>query len=177
MVIKEEIKNSVIASKMDINTSKEKLWEVISTPGILKYCHPFCKENQVIEWGKVGAKDTIEYYNGLKLHRLFTEWNPGEGYKLLIGRGKYATAKVLWKIAAKANGMSSIEISIHLFTDVVLQKYPKIFRWLMRDLYLLPSMSKYVEDVVKGFKYYIETGIPVKKNQFRSNKMFSTTTS
>ena len=173
MLIKQGISESNISYQTTINTSKEKLWEVIATPGILESCHPFCQENKVIKWGEVGAEDTIRYYNGLKLHRLFTEWNIGEGYELLIGRGKYATAKVLWEITSKEDEVSALSISIIIYPDIALRRYSKALRWVFTKFYLLPSMSKYVKDVVKGFKYYIETGQAVRKNQFGSNRMFS----
>lgn len=173
MLINHRSRASEIKYKTNINCSQEKLWEVISTPGNLEFCHPFCKENKVTIWGKVGSKDTIEYYNGLKLYRLFTEWNVGKGYKLLIGRGRYATAEVIWEIAAKENEISILSISINVYSDIALKRYSKFLRWIIKELYLLPNMSNYVKDVVEGFKYYIETGKPVKKNQFGNNRMFS----
>jgi hypothetical protein len=173
MLINQELRESEITYQTNINCSKEKLWEVISTPGNLEFCHPFCKENTVTRWGEVGAKDTIQYYNGLKLHRLFTEWNIGKGYKLLIGRGKYATAKVIWEITAKEDRISILSISINIYSDIALKRYSKFLRWVIKEFYLLPNMSNYVKDVVKGFKYYIETGNSVKKNQFGNNRMFS----
>ena len=173
MIINQELQGSVITCQTNINSSKEELWEVISTPGNLEFCHPYCKENKVIRWGEVGAQDTIEYYNGLILRRLFTEWNEGNGYKLLIGRGRYATAEVVWEITAKEDGISILSISINIYNDIALKRYSKIIRWIIKEFYVLPNMSKYVKDVVEGFKYYIETRQPVKKNQFGINRMFS----
>ena len=49
-----------------IEASSEEVWKVISAPGNLNYCHPFCKSNLIEKWGGVGAKDTIEYYNERK---------------------------------------------------------------------------------------------------------------
>ena len=173
MITKKELRESEITYQTNINCPKEKLWEVISTPRNLEFCHPFCKENKVTKWGVVGAQDTIQYYNGLKLHRLFTEWNVGKGYELLIKRGEYTIAKVIWEISSKEDETSVLSISINLYSDVALNRYSKIIRWMIKEFYLLPNMSNYVKDVVKGFKYYIETGKPVKKNQFGNNRMFS----
>ena len=61
MLINQKLRASEITYQMNINCSKEKLWEVISTPGILEFCHPFCKENKVTRWAEVGAQDTIQY--------------------------------------------------------------------------------------------------------------------
>ena len=173
MLINQKLRASEITYQMNINCSKEKLWEVISTPGILEFCHPFCKENKVTRWAEVGAQDTIQYYNGLKLHRLFTEWNTGKGYKLLIGQGRYATAKVVWEITAKEDEISVLSISINIYSDIALKRYSKFLRGAIEKFYLLPNMSNYVKDVVKGFKYYIETGQSIEKNQFGNNRMFS----
>jgi len=156
-----------------INASADKVWEVISTPGSLNFCHPFCKENTIAKWGEIGAEDTIEYYNGLVLNRLFTEWHEGKGYELLIGDSTNATAKVLWTITSVKDRISKLSIAINVFPDIALKKYPKLLRGIIRRFYFLPNMSKYVKAVVKGFKYYIETGSPVKINQFGYNRMFS----
>ncbi len=174
MKIDQELSESVVSYRAKINASPDKVWEVISTPGNLNFCHPFCKENTVAKWGEIGAEDAIEYYNGLVLYRLFTKWNEGKGYELLIGRGIYATAKVLWTITAVNDGISELSITINVFPDIALKKYSKLLRGIIGKFYFLPNMSKYVKAVVKGFKYYIETGTPVKINQFGYNRMFST---
>lgn len=169
-----ELSASVISYKERINTSPKRLWEIISAPKNLDFCHPFCKKNTVVKWCGKGSIDSIEYYNGLVLNRIFTKWDQGKGYELLIGNGKYATAKVLWVITDMKDGSSNLSITIHAYTDIALKKYPKFLRVIIRELYFLPNMSKYLQAVVKGFKFYTETGTPVKKNQFGHNSMFST---
>lgn len=174
MKVDHKLSESVISYRANINASPDKLWEIISTPGNLNFCHPFCKENTVTKWGEIGAEDAITYYNGHVLYRLFTEWNEGKGYELLIGHGTYATAKVLWTITDIKDGTSELSIDINVYSDIALKKYSKPLRVIIREFYFLPNMSKYVKAVVKGFKFYIETGTPVKKNQFGYNRMFST---
>ena len=176
MKIDQRLFPSAISYKANINASSGRLWEVISLPGNLNFCHPFCKNNSVIKWAEVGAEDTIEYYNGLILSRLLISWNEGVGYELLIGKKHYpyATAKVLWTVTAINDRISELSITIDTYPDIALKKYTKLLRGLIRDIYFLPTMSKYVESVVKGFKYYVETGRPVQKNQFGYNRMFST---
>jgi hypothetical protein len=174
MNVNHELSASVISYNEKINAPSEKLWQIISAPKNLNFCPPFCKKNTVIKWCGTGSVDSIEYYNGLVLNRLFTKWNEGKGYELLIGNGKYATAKVLWIITDIKDGASNLSITINVYTDIALIRYPKLLRVIIRELYFLPNMSKYLQAVVKGFKFYIETGIPVKKNQFGHNRMFST---
>lgn len=176
MKIDHRLTPSVISYKAIINASSDDLWEVISSPGNLNNCHPFCKKNTVITWARVGAEDTIEYHNGLVLNRLFTAWNEGEGYELLIGKKSYpyAVAKVLWKITAINDQISELSIMIHSYPDIALKKYTILLRGLIRDMYFIPAMSKYVKSVVKGFKFFTETGRSVEKNQFGYNRMFST---
>ena len=169
-----ELSASIISYKERINTPLEKLWKIISAPKNLNFCHPYCKKNTVVKWCGKGSIDSIEYYNGLVLNRIFTKWDQGKGYELLIGNGKYATAKVLWVITDTKDGSSNLSITIDAYTDIALKKYPKFLRVIIRELYFLPNMSKYLQAVVKGFKFYSETGIPVKKNQFGHNSMFST---
>jgi hypothetical protein len=162
----------IINSKL-IQAPSYKVWEVISTPGNLNFCHPFCKLNSVTSWGKVGAEDTIEYYNGLTLKRIFTKWDKGKGYELLIGDRFHTLAKVIWTITSENESMSNLSITISIYPDVALRKYPKPVRGMIRFFYLLPNMSKYLNSVILGFKYHIETGIPVKQNQFGYNRLFS----
>jgi len=162
-----------VYAQVKIRASQQAVWEVISEPGNLNYCHPFCKSNYVEKWGGIGAIDFIEYYNGLCLKRIFIEWKEGKGYELIIEKGKEAAAKVKWEIIPIKELESHLVISIDILPSVVLKRYPKILRGIMSKLFLMPHMKSYVVSVVKGFKYYIETDTKVKFNQFGYNKMFS----
>ena len=136
--------------------------------------HPFCESNPVHNWDAIGARDTIQYYNGIQLHREFTEWNIGTGYSLKIGTKQNAKASVDWKIVATGKNSSELQIAIHLIPDEMLKAYPKILRGLICTLYVIPTMKQYVASVVKGFQFYLATGKTVSKNQFGYNTMFST---
>ncbi|NRB63907.1 MAG: hypothetical protein HRU40_12930 [Saprospiraceae bacterium] len=162
-----------IHAQYTINASSAQVWHAISAPGNLNGTHPFCKSNQVKKWNGVGSVDTIEYFNGVRLKRIFTEWTEGKGYELIIGYGKQAVAKVDWEVTAKSEQAADLIIRIHLIPSIVLKRYPKVFRSLLSKIYLVPTMKKYVESVVKGFKYHIETGQKVQPNQFGYNRMFS----
>ena len=45
-----------------IDLELAKLWEIISTPGILEKTHPFCQTNDIIRWDCESSIDTIVYY-------------------------------------------------------------------------------------------------------------------
>ena len=79
MIFNESKTTENVYSEININM---KIWKMISEPGNLNLCHPFCKSNVVEKWNGVGAIDYIEYYNGLSLKRLFTGWK----YELIIGK-------------------------------------------------------------------------------------------
>ena len=53
----------------DIYASSETVWNLISQPGNLENCHPFCKQNIVDKWPGDNSRDTIEYLNGWKFER------------------------------------------------------------------------------------------------------------
>ena len=163
----------VVFSEIEIKASTSEIWKIISKPGNLILCHPFCKSNHVEKWNEVGAIDYIEYYNGLTMKRLFTAWTPEQGYELIIGKGLQGLAKVKWEINPKNKQSSSLKINITLLPEIILYKYPKLFHNILTLIYLKPKMRQYLNAVVKGFKFYIETGIQVKKNQFGYNSMFS----
>lgn len=173
MIYPEGLTTHYVGAEIEIKASAEEVWQVISEPGNLNHCHPFCKKNEVKKWGAIGAVDSIEYYNGLHLKRVFTQWSQGQGYELIIGKGKQASAKVLWEIIPTNEDLSILRINIHVLPSIALTQYPRIFRRVIGALYLMPRMQHYIKSVVKGFKYYIETGTAVKMNQFGYNKMFS----
>lgn len=162
-----------VFSEIKIKASTSEIWKIISKPGNLNLCHPFCKNNDVEKWNEVGAVDYIEYYNGLTMKRLFTGWSPEEGYELIIGKGNQGIAKVKWEIISKNKQTSSLKISITLLPEIILYKYPKPIHNILIVVYLKPKIKNYINAVVKGFKYHIETGNKVKKNQFGFNSMFS----
>ena len=156
-----------------IKATPQKVWKAISAPGILEKCHPFCKENPVKEWPGIGSRDRIIYNSGVILDRKFIAWEENSGYQLVIGRGAIAAATVVWKIIPQGSESSILEINIHSYPRVALQRYPALFRPLLQRLYFLPQMKHYVSCVVKGFQFFIETGNPVHRDQFGRNRIFS----
>ncbi|MCG3216440.1 MAG: hypothetical protein KAS63_06950 [Candidatus Heimdallarchaeota archaeon] len=163
------IKNSII-----IDATVAKVWEVISQPGNLNLCHPFCKENTVRKWPGKDSEDTIIYYSGWEVERNFFEWEIEKGYKLMIGRKGGRKTEVQWEIKESEKTREGERAILSISLKVPnLQHIPVIFRWIPHFLFLKPKMKKYLNSVVRGFEYYITTGKPIKRNQFGSHPWFS----
>lgn len=159
-----------VHNKIRINAPSELVWKVISSPGNLEYCHPFCESNPVDKWPGEGSIDYVHYYNGLKFIRNFTDWNNGFGYELLIGTSKGRKSKVIWLIDKIDNTSSDLNITIYSH-DV--KRYPSFAKPIIYYLYIKPSLHKYLSSVLKGFRWYITKNERVRKNQFGTHKWFS----
>ncbi len=159
-----------VSRSIIINVPPKKVWEVISKPGILELCHPFCKSNPVENWDGNKSIDMVLYYSGLRYERIFTDWIEGIGYDLLIGRRNGKKSKVIWRIS-KTNSSSS-ELRITIFPYDV-SKYSKMVSQIINLFYIGPMLRKYLSSVLKGFNYYIIEGKQVQKNQFGKHKWFS----
>ena len=159
-----------VAASRQIKAPAERVWAVISSPGNLAHCHPFCEDNPVEKWPGKGSLDSVYYYSGWVYHRHFTEWIDGVGYDLEIGRKKGRKSQVSWRIQ-KINDFEST-LTITVFPQG-LQHLAVMIRWLPHFIYLRPMLKRYLISVVKGFEWYITTGEPVKRNQFGSHKWFS----
>ncbi|MDG1296998.1 MAG: hypothetical protein P8P48_07660 [Saprospiraceae bacterium] len=173
MRIYNKITRHLVCHELTIDADCSTVWNTIAMPGNLNLCHPFCKENQVYTWGKIGAEDSIEYFNGLMLKRVFTDWREGEGYTLKIGNSYYASAKVVWSLDDVDVDKTALKIQIHLYPDIVLDRVPLLLKRLVMNLIYMPLMKRYVHAVTQGVKFYIETGERVKANQFGYNPLFS----
>lgn len=159
-----------VSATRPIKEPAEKIWAVISSPGNLAHCHPFCENNPVEKWPGKGSIDSVYYYSGWVYHRLFTGWFDSVGYDLEIGRKKGRKSQVSWRIH-RINDTQS-ELTITVFPQV-LQHLSVFIRWLPHFAYLRPMLRNYLISVVNGFEWYITTGEPVKRNQFGSHKWFS----
>ena len=159
------------SSSIIIEAPSEKVWETISTPGVLELCHPFCKSNPVENWNGKNSVDLILYYSGLRYQRIFTDWIEGVGYDLLIGRRNGKKSKVVWRINKINEAASELKISIYPYE---FSNYPKVIRPVINFFYIGPMLRKYLASVLKGFNYYIIAGKPVEKNQFGNHNWFST---
>ena len=162
-----------VTVSVNINAPKRDTWQIISKPGNLEYCHPFCEKNSVVRWGGKNSKDTIKYYNGILFTRLFVNWYENDGYDLLIKNVDDTYAKVSWSVKSLSELNSELTICVSLFTDIILRRYPHFIRKTICRVFLLPKLNDYLKSVTNGFKYYLETGKKVRKNQFGYNFIFS----
>lgn len=160
----------LVSKSVIIKANKQRVWSVISKKGNLELCHPFCESNPVESWGDKKSIDFVNYYNGLKYQRIFTDWIDGQGYDLLIGKVNRQKSKVIWRINQLNDDFTELKIIIYPHD---INKYPSIIKPLINSLYIRPILLKYLSSVLKGFKYYIEIGEPVPKNQFGTHKWFS----
>lgn len=160
----------VVAESIDAPT--EKVWNVISMPGNLELCHPYCLKNPISEWPGEGSRDEVHYLSGWIYERKFCRWIDGVGYDLEIGRVGGGKSFVSWRI--KPSGMHSCSLKIAVYPHI-LQNIPVVIRWLPHILYIRPLLRRYLGSVTRGFEWYVIRGEPVPRNQFGEHPWFSRT--
>jgi len=160
----------LVSKSIKINAVPQLVWEVISKPNKLELYHPFCESNPVENWPGSKSIDYVNYYNGLKLKRIFTDWIEGQGYDLLIGEENGKKSKVIWRISTTDNISSDLKITIYPYD---ISKNPKSVKLFLYIIYIKPMLNKYLTSVLKGFQTYIIHGKPIRKNQFGTHKWFS----
>ena len=159
-----------IVAEQTIAASAEEVWKVISTPGNLELCHPFCGKNPVQHWSRENSVDQVHYLNGRVYERRFNSWQEGVGYDLeIISRGT-PLAAVTWRIASVDASSCVLRITVYPY---MLQKYPVGLRWLPHFFFLRPKLTHYLISVVKGFEWFITHGQAVPRNQFGEHAWFS----
>jgi hypothetical protein len=159
-----------VAVEQRIGKSKEKVWEVISMPGNLEQCHPFCRDNPVQVWPGSGSRDEVHYFNDLVFERRFCEWIDGVGYDLEIGKPKGRSSFVSWRILPIDNHNCTLRIAVYPY---LFQHIPVAIRMLPYRLYISPMLRKYLSSVIRGVEWYALRGEPVPQNQFGSHLWFS----
>ena len=157
-----------IKSEISLATDSEKLWKIISAPNNLELFHPFCKKNKTIKWPGLGSVDQIVYYNDLMYQREFISWYEGKGYDLLIGEPDGEQSFVSWRIQKK--GVTSLSITIYPYK---FNKRSKLKNYIPFHLLVKPLLKKYVNSVLLGINYYIQSNQKVQKNQFGKIRFFS----
>jgi hypothetical protein len=143
---------------------------VISSPGNLEICHPFCRVNPVEKWPGAGSQDSIHYYSGLVFHRSFTEWIDGVGYDLEVGARQGPRSAVAWRIFPQKGAECLLRITVE---PHALQRMPSLIRWLPHYGYLRPLLRRYLASVVRGVEWCVATGSRVSRNQFGPHWLFS----
>lgn len=159
-----------IAVSTPIKGPADKVWQVISSPGNLETCHPFCEKNPVEKWPGEGSKDRIHYLSGWIYERDFIQWFEGVGYDLKIGRAGGRKSFVSWRI--KPIDDSCASLSIIIFPHYM-QNIPTAIRWLPYILYLRQLLRRYLSSVIRGFEWYIDRGEAVPRNHFGEHPWFS----
>lgn len=156
--------------RREINASAEKVWQLISTPGHLLMCHPFCESNEVEHWPGVGARDRIVYFSGLELHREFTHWDEGSGYQLEIGPPGSRTARVVWVLKELDGDHCALSISVIPYLNSEMSE-PK--KRAYERLVFGQSIERYLQSVVQGIEHCVTTGEKVRPNQFGKHPVYS----
>ena len=153
-----------------IAASAGKVWDVISMPGNLEPCHPFCAKNPVEVWPGAESRDEINYLSGWIYERQFCTWIDGVGYDLNIGRHGGRKSFVSWRIKTVNSQSCILKITVYPYA---LENIPLAIRWLPHIIWLAPKLTSYLSSVVRGFEWYVLQGEPVPRNQFGSHPWFS----
>jgi hypothetical protein len=153
-----------------IAASADVVWDVISMPGNLELCHPYCARNPVQVWPGSNSRDEVHYLSGWVYERRFRRWIEGTGYDLDIGRHGGGASSVSWRISRLDDHSCTLRITVY---PHVLQSIPVVIRWLPHVLRLRPMLKKYLESVVSGFEWYVCRGEPVPRDNFGKHPWFS----
>ncbi|KOP24608.1 hypothetical protein AMR41_19650 [Hapalosiphon sp. MRB220] len=160
-----------ISLSRQISAPREKVWEAISKPGNLSYCHPFCEKNSVEKWPGIGSEDTVYFYSGKVATRYFTKWIEGVGYDLNLSiQSINVQVNVIFRISSIEENYESllnISIIINILPTTLETSRSGYLHFIRR------SLENYLDSVLKGYEYYITTGQAVKRNQFGSHPIFS----
>ena len=161
--------NQSITVTRKINSSKDRLWEFISSPGYLNKSHPFCNENNIISWENNKHVDELIYLNNLTYIREFILWEDKIGYTLLIGEKNKEKSKVNWKISSNNND-TLLTITVYPY---FMAKSPIFVSYLPYKLYIRPKLKNYLKSVIKGIDWYLEKKEIVPRNAFGKHSWFS----
>ena len=159
-----------VTVKQVIAAPAKKVWEVISSPGNLEDCHPYCCSNPVHQWPGPDSVDEVHYYSGWVYERHFKNWVDETGYDLEIGRAGGDRSFVTWRIEHDDDANCTLTISV---CSSVLKRYPIYIRWLPYLTKVRPMLRKYLTSVVKGVEWKATRGKAVTKDQFGRHPWFS----
>ena len=157
-----------ISASQRIGSAPGEVWAVISAPGNLEECHPFCAANPVDSWPGAGSRDSIEYYNGRVVDRQFTDWQEGGGYDIEVFDSSASVASVSWRITQADH---AAELTIDLTPDLF-RGIPAPVRWVPLVV-VRPMLRRYLRSVLRGVEWRVTTGRPVRRNQFGAHPWFS----
>ena len=155
-----------VEATANFNKPKKVIENAIKKPGCLEDFHPFCLSNKTISWPGNNSEDELIYLNGVRYQRRILNWNE-DGYDLEVGGSKRKSI-VNWIINGD-NNYSSLIIRIN--PDLLFKN--RLIKWLAWNLYIKFMIQSYVNHVVRGFKFFVETGEKVRSNQFGKHSWFS----
>ena len=158
-----------VQREVNVNLSKTEVWKIISSESNLELFHPFVKENKIISWTGRQSEDILIYLNGRTMKRKFVFWEENFGYDLFINQAGFEPSFVSWRVIGD-NQRSIITISIWPY---LFNKGNKAFNYFPFQLFVRPSLEKYLFSVLRGLKYFLENDKVVKKNQFGKHAWFS----
>jgi len=159
-----------VSAEQKISAPAQKLWDVISAPGNLEWCHPFCAKNPVQTWPGPNSRDEVHYLSGWVFERKFRQWIDGIGYDLEIGRRGGRVSSVSWRILPVDDRHCVLRITVY---PHALQTWPVIIRWLAYVFRLRPMLGAYLNSVVRGYEWYVTRNEPVPRDQFGRHPWFS----
>lgn len=171
-MINQKLKNysDPITQSKNFEISAASLWELISSPGNLNDCHPYCLRNEVLQWNEKGHKDRLIYLNSRTYIRRFQSWNEGSGYTLIIGEEGDKQSLVTWSIEEISLYKSKLTISVYPY---LLAKLPRIISFLPYVIWIRPRLKKYLKSVLSGFEYVVINDEAVPRNYFGPHPWFS----
>jgi hypothetical protein len=155
-----------VSEKIILNQNPDIVWEIISSKNALELFHPYCLKNDAIDYKK---KDKLVYLNGLIYIREFSVWKPNKGFELSIGKKGGKKSKVIWEIKILDRGCE-VKISVFPYSSSKISKY---FHPIVNIIIVKPKLRKYLQSVLTGLKFYLDTNVKVKKNQFGKHAWFS----
>jgi hypothetical protein len=159
-----------IAAARLIAAPADEVWRVISTPGNLEPCHPFCAQNPVRKWPGRDSRDEVHYLSGWVFERRFRRWLEGVGYDLEVGRPGGRKSFVSWRIQPVGARSCQLRIAVYPF---VLQNVPVAVRWLPHVVYLRPMLRRYLLSVVRGVEWFVTRDEAVPRDHFGRHAWFS----
>ena len=147
----------IVSNEININCNIDSVLKLIKSPRNLEKFHPFCKKNVVKRWDSENSIDYVHYHSGKIYKRKFIKWND-----------HVKTATIKWTAKPSSNG-SIVTIDANL----ILPFKNKYFRKLAFNLYIKYMIGRYLNNVLMGLKYFLETGVIVKKNYFGTHSWYS----
>jgi len=159
-----------VSVEKTIAAPSQEVWKVVSSPGNLELCHPFCASNPVQNWPGPNSRDEVHYLSGWIYERHFHKWIEGVGYDLEIGRSGGGKSFVSWRVKPIDDHSCALRITVY---PHALQNLPTVIRWIPYALRLRPLLRAYLDSVVRGFEWYVVRRIPVPRNAFGEHPWFS----